>query len=825
MKHNYARFIGLTALLSLSASINAEPIDKKNIQVMGKIAADAAFRPHQSGFPAPIRQNLVSHIENSLNQKSPITLFGTPAKWQPLSKVKSLTEPGIQVLKVELSTDRFTTGTLELKGIKTASVYLNGQLITGSDNSFDLTLLNAEHRLLVVSEQVDNWKKVELDWQSKNEQAQVTFHAQTPKKRLSGVQMYDAQTKTAVSISPDGKHMTWTKRHYSEATGDSATYVTELLNVKSQKVIYRWQGMTPRTLRWSPDNQYISFSKDNNLHLLDRHNFNLKTIAKELKGASGYQWLNEDTVIFNWNRTDESTHKFAKRYRALEDRWTGWRNNSQVYQLDINSGFIIQLTDGKLSHSLVDVDNKNKRILVSRSPVDYKEPPHYMTELVEVDLATTAQTVISKHRNLNSARYAKKGFYITAGPDFANGIGLNLPKGFDANNYEGQLFYQSRDGKVKALSKNFDPAINSIRMLANGNLLLAATAQDREQLYYYDTKRGKYKLLDTQLDVVRGYSVSKQSKPTIVYRGTTATHPQKVFIKTGTKKSKLLDDSKRKQYANVAFNQVKDWDFTNKHGEQIDGRYYLPPNFDENKKYPAIVFYYGGTVPTGRSFTGRWPPNLWAAQGYVVYVLQPAGAIGYGQKFAAKHVNGWGKQNAEDIIEGTKAFLKAHPFVDSKRVGNMGASYGGYMTMYLATQTDIFAASISHAGISNISEYWGYGWWGYAYSGIATKGSFPWNATELYTKQSPLFQADQITTPLLLLHGDSDTNVPPTESHQMYTALKILGKDVEYVEYAGDDHHINAREHRLHWWNTIMAYMDKKLKGQPQWWDNMYPKP
>lgn len=209
----------------------------------------------------------------------------------------------------------------------------------------------------------------------------------------------------------------------------------------------------------------------------------------------------------------------------------------------------------------------------------------------------------------------------------------------------------------------------------------------------------------------------------------------------------------------------------------------------------------------------------------MVYVLQPAGAIGYGQKFAAKHVNGWGKQNAEDIIEGTKAFLKAHPFVDSKRVGNMGASYGGYMTMYLATQTDIFAASISHAGISNISEYWGYGWWGYAYSGIATKGSFPWNATELYTKQSPLFQADQITTPLLLLHGDSDTNVPPTESHQMYTALKILGKDVEYVEYAGDDHHINAREHRLHWWNTIMAYMDKKLKGQPQWWDNMYPKP
>ena len=825
MKHNYARLVGLTALLSVSAGINAEPIDKKNIQVMGKIAPDATYRPYQSGFPAPIKQNLISHIEQSLNKKSPITLFGQSAKWQPLSKIKSLTEPGIQVLKVELSTDRFTTGTFAINGVETASVYLNGQLIDGSNNSYDLSLINAEHRLLVVTEQVDNWKKVELDWQTENQNAQVTFHTQAPKQRLTGQKMFDSETKTAVSLSPDGKHMTWTKRQYTQATGDSATYMTELLNVKSQKVIYRWQGMTPRTLRWSPDNQYISFGKDNNLHLLDRHNFALKTIAKNLVGAGGYQWLNEDTMLFNWNRTDESTHAFAKRYRALEDRWTGWRNNSQVYQLDINSGFIIQVTDGKLSHSLTDVDAKNKRILVSRSIVDYKEPPHYMSELVEVDLATTAQTVISKHRNINSARYAKKGFYITAGPDFAEGIGRDLPEGVDANNYEGQLFYQNRDGKVKALSKKFDPAINGIRVLANGNLLVAATVKDREQLYYYDTKRAKYTQVASQLDVIDGYSVSQQSKPTLLYRGTTATHPQKIFIKSGTKKSKLLDDSKRKQYANVAFNQVKDWSFTNQHGEQIDGRYYLPPNFDKNKKYPAIVFYYGGTVPISRYFTGRWPPNLWAAQGYVVYVLQPAGAIGYGQDFAAKHVNGWGKQNAKDIITGTKAFLKAHPFVDSKRVGNMGASYGGFMTMYLATQTDIFAASISHAGISNLAEYWGFGWWGYAYSGVASKGSFPWNASEMYTKQSPLFQADKINTPLLLIHGDSDTNVPPTESHQMFTALKILDKDVEYVEYAGDDHHINIREHRLHWWNTISAYMDDKLKGQPQWWNNLYPKP
>ena len=155
----------------------------------------------------------------------------------------------------------------------------------------------------------------------------------------------------------------------------------------------------------------------------------------------------------------------------------------------------------------------------------------------------------------------------------------------------------------------------------------------------------------------------------------------------------------------------------------------------------------------------------------------------------------------------------------------MGASYGGFMTMYLATKTDVFSASISHAGISNLTSYWGHGWWGYGYSGVATRGNFPWNNTDFYTQQSPVFAADKVQTPLLLLHGDADTNVPVGESHQMYTALKLLNKDVELIEFEGDDHHINSRERRLRWWKTILAYFDMKLKDQPAWWEQLYPAP
>ena len=216
---------------------------------------------------------------------------------------------------------------------------------------------------------------------------------------------------------------------------------------------------------------------------------------------------------------------------------------------------------------------------------------------------------------------------------------------------------------------------------------------------------------------------------------------------------------------------------------------------------------------------------MYAAQDYVVYTLQPSGTTGYGQEFSARHVNAWGIQTAEEIIEGTKAFVADHSFVDGDKIGCIGASYGGFMTQYLQTQTDIFAAAVSHAGISNITSYWGVGYWGYAYSSGASAGSYPWNNPDMYINQSPLFQADKINTPLLLLHGTVDTNVPIGESYQMYTALKLLGKEVEFIQVEGENHAIYNYEKRIGWNHSIYAWFAKWLKDDSRWWDTLYPEP
>ena len=793
-------------------------------------------------FNQVVEQNFVKAISNKIDNDMAITLFNQSKDWEPLTG-----DPlGTHLLRFSISAKKFVTGKFTISGAKNASFYLNQTSIEG-DKDFSVALLNQDYRAFFVISGVEQWQEFSIEWfddaiketeketkkESKQEtnknkltlprQPTVLFGNDHNNKRASIQQYYDSETVGSLNISPNGELLVWSKKSYSDLTGDQAESMVEIINVDSQKVVYRWQAMTPRHIAWRADSQALVFTHDNQLYQLSQKDWQLNQLASELEGISNIDWLSDSELLITWNKSEDKPHEFTKRYRGLEDRWNGWRGDEQLQLFDIQSSLFQQITNDKLSSYLSDIDIKNRKALITRNPINYKEPAHGSTQLLVLDLNTGNEKLVGEYRTFNSAQFHKDGFIISAGPDFKGGQGNNVSNAGVANNYDGQLYLLHKQGQTTPLSKNFKPAIGQVKVLNNGDLIVSTTDQDRRQLYSYDISQKKFSKLDTEVEIVSGFSISKQSTPSIIYKGTSATRPQSVYATTlGSNKQSRLFDSAKKEYAKVDFIDLKDWDYITQSGQTIDGRVYYPSNFDNNKKYPAIVYYYAGTSPVSRSFTGRWPFSLWASQGYVVYVLQPSGATGYGQDFSARHVNAWGINTADEIIESTQAFINAHPFVDTKRLGNMGASYGGFMTMYLATKTDIFSASISHAGISNLTSYWGHGWWGYGYSGVATKGNFPWNNSDLYTQQSPVFAANKVTTPLLLIHGDADTNVPVGESHQMYTALKLLDQDVELIEFQGDDHHINSRERRLRWWKTILAYFDLKLKNEPLWWDHMY---
>jgi dipeptidyl aminopeptidase/acylaminoacyl peptidase len=342
-------------------------------------------------------------------------------------------------------------------------------------------------------------------------------------------------------------------------------------------------------------------------------------------------------------------------------------------------------------------------------------------------------------------------------------------------------------------------------------------------MYRLDMKKQNFTKIDLPVEVITSVDFAANTGKA-VFKGSSISTPEKLYALDLTSgKSNLLLDPKAEQIKEVEFGRTEEWNFVNTRGTTIYGRVYYPVGYDPAKKYPVIVNFYGGTTPTNRAFGGRYPKNIWAAEGYFVYVMQPGGSTGFGQDFSALHVNGWGREAIDDIIEGTKKFLAAFPSADSENTGCIGASYGGFTTMMLQTRTDIFKTAIAHAGISDITSYWGEGYWGYSYSSGATRNSYPWNRKDIYVDNSPLFNADQFKNSILLLHGTADTNVPVGESLQFYAALKILGKEVEMVIVEGENHHILDYKKRLEWHDTIMSWFDKKLKNQPEHWNSMYP--
>jgi len=551
-------------------------------------------------------------------------------------------------------------------------------------------------------------------------------------------------------------------------------------------------------------------------------------ILEDQSNLGDHTWSPDgDYIIYSVTEKGKEDTPGFKRYQGLPDRQPQWRDRSFLFKVTIPEGVRQRLTAGEFTTSLNAISPDGQKILFTRTMEDLTQRPYSQSELHVLDLNTLETELIWKGPWLRSAHWIpnENRLLCLGGPSLFGEIGHDVSEGVIPNEYDTQAYILDLDSMdVEAITKDFDPAVNQVFWHEAENCLFAlATDKSYIKLYKYNFKRKSFSLVETGVDVIHALSVAREDS-TAVYIGSSAADPPKAYvIDLAKQKYRVLNDPSAEDYADVRFGAIKRWTFNNEEGVEIEGRIYYPADFDPHKKYPCIVNYYGGTTPVSRSFGGRYPLNLYAAQGYIVYVMQPSGAIGFGQAFSSRHVNDWGIIVADEIVRGVQKFLDAHAFVDPERLGCIGASYGGFMTMLLQTRTNLFSAAIAHAGISSIASYWGEGYWGYSYSALATANSFPWNRKDIYVNQSPLFHADKISTPLLLLHGSVDTNVPPGESTQLFTALKLLGREVEYIQILDQNHHIMTYDKRILWTKTILAWFDRWLKRQPEWWQHLYP--
>ena len=324
---------------------------------------------------------------------------------------------------------------------------------------------------------------------------------------------------------------------------------------------------------------------------------------------------------------------------------------------------------------------------------------------------------------------------------------------------------------------------------------------------------GPVEQLTTGARRLSGFSMSANND-LIAYAATDPMHPSEVYVASlastcadrRTRCERRLSDVNTALSRDIHLDSATRIQFPSKDGTKIEG-WLIMPRHPASDRIPLILAIHGGPHGAyGNNFD--FELQLFAAPGYAVLYTNPRGASGYGEDFLwATWGGGWGIKDYEDVMSGVDYVLDHYP-IDAKRLGLTGYSYGGFMTDWVITQTNRFAAAVAGAGISNwVSDY------GTADIPRTKESEFlgaPWEQKgyELLWRQSPIHYAANVTTPTLFIHGEADLRVPIEQAEQMYTALKKRKIPARMVRYP-DMYHGGWTP-----WNTVHRYWQEL-----QWWD------
>ncbi len=253
-------------------------------------------------------------------------------------------------------------------------------------------------------------------------------------------------------------------------------------------------------------------------------------------------------------------------------------------------------------------------------------------------------------------------------------------------------------------------------------------------------------------------------------------------------------------------------------GDSVQGILIKPENFDPSKKYPMLVYFYErSSQRLNRYYTPKpirsvinW--TYYASNGYLIFVPDIKYKTGYPGPGAFNY-----------IISGTQAMCDMHPYIDRSRLGIQGQSWGGYQTAYVVTQTSMFKAAMAGAPVSNMTSAYGGIRWGsglsraFQYEESQSRiGGTLWEKLPLYILNSPVFFADRIETPLLMMHNDKDGAVPWYQGIELFVAMRRLNKPVWMLVYNGAPHNLSRRADMEDLTVRMQQFFDYYLKGAPE---------
>jgi len=265
---------------------------------------------------------------------------------------------------------------------------------------------------------------------------------------------------------------------------------------------------------------------------------------------------------------------------------------------------------------------------------------------------------------------------------------------------------------------------------------------------------------------------------------------------------------------NVDMSSYFSFHFTSVNNSKVQGWLVLPYKWKANGRYPLAHLIHGG--PQGAwtdDWSYRWNPQLWAAHGYAVVMINPHGSTGFGQAFTDAVSKHWGGIPYQDLMNGLSAILSNYTWINSGAVCAAGASYGGYMINWINGQTDRYKCLVSHDGLFDTrggyfstDELWFNEW---------EFGGLPWNNPIGFDKYNPLLYVAQMKTPTLVVHGGRDYRLPLEHGLSMFTALQRRSIPSRLLYFPEENHWVVRPQNSIIWYNEVLTWLDKWTSNSP----------
>lgn len=641
-------------------------------------------------------------------------------------------------------------------------------------------------------------------------------------------------------LSPDGRTIAYT---IGTVDREANRIVNQIFivnidgNGKRQLTAGPGSGSSPK---WSPDGRRIAYVSGGQIWTMDPSGENRVQVTNISTGASGPVWspdgkwiaftsevypeCNDDACNkAEDDRVANSKVKAQVTDRLLFKHWNEWRTRKRTHV------FIVPSSGGTAR---------------DMTPGDFDSPPYSAATGTDYTFSPDSKTLVYlKNPDKVEALSTNSDIFllpldggeaknITAG---MNGYDLSpvytpdgrylifrsqKTPGFEADRWR-IMRYDTKTGDIVELTVGFDLQAEDLAISKDGKtIFFTAGERGRSPIFSVPVEPNFRLRVATHVrKVVDKVNASHMNLTpdgkTLVFGVSSLTSPNEIAsADVNGGKLTMITSENKELLSRFRLRDGEDMEWTGANETKIHGFVVKPANFDPGKKYPVIVLIHGGPQSAWMDgWSYRWNPQVFAGQGYVVFMPNPRGSTTYGQKFVDEISGDWGGKVYVDIMNGVAEFIK-NTYADKESIGAAGASYGGYMVAWLLGHNNDprfrFKAFVSHAGVFNLEsmatsteEIFFVNW---EFKGM------PWENPELYEKWSPHKYAKNFDTPTLVTGGELDFRVPIDQCLQLYTTLQLRGIDSRLVVFPDEGHWILKPQNSEFWYSEVMNWLNRYLK-------------